>query len=73
VPGVWDVVILDHVVVQVITASKPEWIPPFTGLEPGRFRKLVRLLANRGGDETAAGRPGRQWALPLADHVLRVA
>ena len=27
----------------------------------------------RGGDEIADGRPGRQWALPLADRVLLVA
>ncbi|HEX6353288.1 MAG TPA: IS5/IS1182 family transposase, partial [Actinophytocola sp.] len=25
---------------QVITASRSEWIAPFTGLEPGQFRKL---------------------------------
>jgi hypothetical protein len=60
-------------VVQVITASRPEWIVPFTGLEPGQFRKLVRVVARRGGDEIADGRPGRQWALPLADRVLLVA
>jgi hypothetical protein len=36
-------------VVQVITASRSEWIAPFTGLEPGQFRKLVRLVAERGG------------------------
>lgn len=40
---------------------------------PGQFRKLVRLVAKRGGDEIADGRPGRQWALPLADRVLLVA
>ncbi|MBB4910633.1 hypothetical protein H4W32_001668 [Actinophytocola algeriensis] len=57
----------------MITASRPEWIAPFTGLEPGQFRKLVRVVAQRGGDEIADGRPGRQWALPLADRVLLVA
>jgi len=60
-------------VVQVITASRPEWIAPFTGLQPAQFRKLVRLVAKRGGDEIADGRPGRPWALPLADRVLLVA
>jgi DDE superfamily endonuclease/Helix-turn-helix of DDE superfamily endonuclease len=65
--------VVDHVVVQVIMASRPEWIVPFTGLEPGQFRTLVRLVAKRGGDEIADGRPGRQWALPLADRVLLVA
>ena len=59
--------------VQVITASRSEWIVPFTGLQPGQFRKLVRVVAQRGGDEIADGRPGRQWALPLADRVLLVA
>ncbi len=45
---------------QVITASKPEWIVPFTGLEPGQFRRLVRLVAKRGEDEIADSSPGRQ-------------
>jgi DDE superfamily endonuclease/Helix-turn-helix of DDE superfamily endonuclease len=66
-------VIVDHVLVQVISASRSEWIVPFTGLEPGQFRKLVRLVAQRGGDEIADGRPGRQWRLDLADRVLLVA
>jgi hypothetical protein len=56
--------------VQVVTASNPEWIYPFSGLRPARFRRLVRLVAQRGGDTIADGRPGRQWALPLADRVL---
>jgi hypothetical protein len=60
-------------VVQVITASRSERVAPFTGLAPGQFRKLVRLVAERGGDEIADGRPGRQWALPLVDRVLLVA
>jgi DDE superfamily endonuclease/Helix-turn-helix of DDE superfamily endonuclease len=60
-------------VVQVISASRSEWIAPFTGLEPGQFRKLVRIVAKRGGDEIADGRPGRQWRLDLADRVLLVA
>ncbi|EID52827.1 hypothetical protein SacxiDRAFT_0552 [Saccharomonospora xinjiangensis XJ-54] len=58
---------------QVISASRSEWIAPFTGLEPGQFRKLVRVVAKRGGDEIADGRPGRQWRLDLADRVLLVA
>jgi hypothetical protein len=60
-------------VVQVITASRSEWIAPFTGLEPGQFRKLVRVVAARSGEAIADGRPGRQWASPLADRVLLVA
>jgi hypothetical protein len=59
--------------VQVISASRPEWIYPFTGLRPAQFRRLVRLVATRGGDAIADGRPGRQWALDLADRVLLVA
>ncbi|GHF73364.1 hypothetical protein GCM10017566_54160 [Amycolatopsis bartoniae] len=57
----------------MITASRSEWIAPFTGLEPGQFRKLVRLVAQRGGRAIADGRPGPPWALPLADRVLLVA
>jgi hypothetical protein len=59
--------------VQVISAARPEWIHPFTGLQPAQFRRLVRLVAQRGGDAIADGRPGRQWALSLSDRVLLVA
>jgi hypothetical protein len=59
--------------VQVITASEPGWIAPFTGLTPRQFGKLVRVVAARGGTEIADGRPGRQWGLELADRVLLVA
>lgn len=45
---------VDLVVVQVITAVHPEWIYPFTGLQPAQFRRLVRLVAERGGDAIAA-------------------
>ncbi|SIM54502.1 transposase family protein [Micromonospora cremea] len=58
---------------QVITAAHPEWIFPFTGLQPAQFRRLVRLVAERGGGAIADGRPGRQWALDLPDRVLLVA
>ena len=58
---------------QVISASRSEWIVPFTGLEPGQFRKLVGVVSARGGEEIADGRPGRQWRLDLADRVLLVA
>jgi hypothetical protein len=58
---------------QVITAAQPGWIGPFTGLSPRQFRKLVRVVAERGGPQIADGRPGRPWALPLADRVLLVA
>jgi hypothetical protein len=65
--------LVDHGAVQVISASRSEWIVPFTGLEPGQFRKVVRVVARRGGEEIADGRPGRQWRLDLADRVLLVA
>jgi hypothetical protein len=48
-------------------------IHPFTGLQPTHFRRLVRLVARRGGDAIADGRPGRLWALDLPDRVLLVA
>ncbi|WP_083753277.1 transposase family protein [Actinosynnema sp. ALI-1.44] len=58
---------------QVISASRSEWIAPFTGLQPGQFRKLVRVMAQRGGEAIADGRPGRPWRLTLPDRVLLVA
>jgi len=54
-------------------ASRSEWVAPFTGLELSQFRKLVRSVARRGGDEIADGRPSRQWRLDLPDRVLLVA
>ncbi len=58
---------------QVITSARPEWIFPFTRLQPVQFRRLVRLVAERGGDAITDGRPGRQWSLDLADRMLLVA
>ena len=48
---------------QLLSASRPELIPLFTGLPPRRFGRLVGIVA----------RPGRQWCPPLADRVLLVA
>ncbi|CAI7980542.1 hypothetical protein FRAHR75_820027 [Frankia sp. Hr75.2] len=45
---------------QVVSAADPQWIFPFAGLKPTRFRRLVRLVAQRGGDRIAYGRPGRE-------------
>jgi hypothetical protein len=59
--------------VQVILEFLPEWIHPFTGLKPAQFRRLVRLVAQRGGDAIADGRPGRPWVLTLPDRMLLVA
>jgi hypothetical protein len=58
---------------QVLSVSRQELIHPFTGLSPVQFRTLVRLVAERGGDTIADGRPGRPWALDLANRVLLVA
>ncbi len=57
----------------MLSTSRQELIHPFTGLQPAQFRKLVRLVAARGGDAIADGRPGRPWALNLPDRVLLVA
>src|SRR3954451_23409278 len=57
----------------MLSTSRQELIHPFTGLRPAQFRKLVRLVAHRGGDAIADGRPGRPWALELPDRVLQVA
>jgi hypothetical protein len=65
--------VVDHVGVQVISASRSEWIVPFSGLQLGQFRKLVATVAVRGGDAIADGRRGRQWSLSLPDRVLLVA
>ena len=54
----------------MIRADRPEWVPVFTGLSVRQFRKLVRIVAGRGGEQTGTG---RRWGLPLADRVLLVA
>ncbi|MFB7837024.1 transposase [Streptomyces sp. NPDC056056] len=54
----------------VITASKPSWIAPFTGLSPRKFGKLITALRREGADAVRRGRP---WSLPLEDRVLLVA
>ncbi len=54
----------------VITASEPSWIPPFTGLSPRQFGKLITALRREGADPVRKGRP---WSLPLEDRVLLVA
>ncbi|WP_327672950.1 MULTISPECIES: transposase [unclassified Streptomyces] len=54
----------------VITASKPSWIAPFTGLSPRSFAKLMSVVRREVADEPRRGRP---WSLPLEDRVLLVA
>ena len=58
---------------QLLTASRPELVPLFTGLSARQFRKLVTVVRRRSEGRVADGRPGRQWCLPLADRVLLVA
>lgn len=58
---------------QLLTVSRPELIPLFTGLSARQFRKLVTVVRRRSEGRAADGRPGRQWCLPLADRVLLVA
>lgn len=53
--------------------TRTELIHPFTGLHPAQFHRLVRLVARRGGDAIADGRPGRSWALTLPERVLLMA
>lgn len=54
----------------MITASKPSWIAPFTGLSPRSFAKLMSVVRREVADEPRRGRP---WSLPLEDRVLLVA
>ncbi|MDI6102362.1 transposase family protein [Actinoplanes sp. NEAU-A12] len=58
---------------RIFPASRQDMIHPFTGLQPAQLRRLVRVVARRGGDAIADGRPGRPWALDLSDRVLLVA
>ncbi|WP_183066023.1 transposase family protein [Streptomyces sp. gCLA4] len=53
----------------VITASKPSWIAPSTGLSPRQFGKLVTVLRREGADAVRKGRP---WSLPREDRALLV-
>ncbi|MEU7214048.1 transposase [Streptomyces sp. NPDC044989] len=54
----------------VITASDPAWIPPFSGLSPRQFGKLITALRREGADPVRRGRP---WGLPLENRLLLVA
>jgi hypothetical protein len=65
--------IVDHVRMQVITASRPEWIVPFVGLQPGQVRELIATVAERRGSMIADDRRGRPWSLPLLDRVQLIA
>jgi len=60
-------------VVFRLSVDCPEWIKLFSGLSPGQFGVLVRIIAQRGGPQVADGRKCRPWSLPLADRVLLVA
>ncbi len=45
-------------------------MPVFTGLPVRQLRRLVRIVAGRGGAQTGTG---RRWSLPLADRMLLIA
>jgi DDE superfamily endonuclease/Helix-turn-helix of DDE superfamily endonuclease len=53
-----------------ISADRSEWVPVFTGLSVRQFKRLVRIVASRGGEQTGTG---RRWGLSLADRVLLIA
>ncbi len=53
----------------MITAAAPSWIPPFAGLSPRQFGKLVTVLRRQGADAVRKGRP---WSVPLEDRALLV-
>jgi Transposase DDE domain/Helix-turn-helix of DDE superfamily endonuclease len=55
---------------RAIVADDMVWVPVFTGLSVRQFRKLVRIVAARGGEQTGTG---RRWGLSLADRVLLIA
>jgi hypothetical protein len=65
--------LVDAAAVQVTSAADEQWIHPIIGLQPGPFRRLVSLVARRGGIAIAGGRPGRQETLNLSDRMLLVA
>ncbi|WP_165495281.1 hypothetical protein [Actinomadura roseirufa] len=51
-------------------ADRDEWVPVFTVLPMRQFRKPVRIVSGRGGEQTGTG---RRWSVPLADRVLLIA
>jgi hypothetical protein len=48
-------------------------IHPFTGLQPVQFRRLVRLVATRGGEANHRRATGPAVGVDLPDRVLLVA
>lgn len=55
---------------RAVAADDMVWVPVFTGLSVRQFRKLVGIVAARGGEQTGTG---RRWGLSLADRVLLIA
>jgi hypothetical protein len=58
VPSRQAIKIVDLGVERVIRADRDEWVPVFTGLSVRQFRRLVRIVAGRGGEQTGTGRAG---------------
>ena len=54
----------------VITASKPSWTAPFSGLSPHDFRRLLTALRRKGTETVPLGRPVKPSP---EDRVLPVA
>ncbi|NEA21218.1 transposase family protein [Actinomadura bangladeshensis] len=54
----------------MIRADRDACVPVFTGLSVRQFRRLVRIVAGWGGEQTGTG---RRWSLPLTDRVLLIA
>jgi hypothetical protein len=56
-------------VADVITASVPSWVEPFTGLTPRCFAKPVAEVRR---EQAADQQRGRPWSLSLEDRILLV-
>ncbi len=54
---------------EVLRAERV-WVETFTGLRLDQFRRLLKVVRERGGNGTLQRRP---WSLPLAERVLVVA
>ncbi|MDL4770602.1 helix-turn-helix domain-containing protein [Actinomadura xylanilytica] len=59
--------VVEHRLERMTSADQAEWVPVFTSLSVRQFRKLVRIVVHRGGEQSGTG---RRWSLPFADRVL---
>ncbi|MFI9550482.1 transposase family protein [Nonomuraea endophytica] len=57
-----------------VLRADPLWVETFTGLRMNQFKRLVRVVRERGGQGPGKGRGrGRPWCLALPEQVLLVA